>query len=137
MARPPIKALLINLSGTLHVGSSPTPGAVDALAQLRAAHVPFRFCSNTSKEGRDALQTRLRDMGFALNEEKAGLREMWTSLGAVSDALRKHGLKKPFCLLEDSARADVFSDLEPASAGASSAILSWRMFSNANCRLRV
>lgn len=63
-------------------------------------------------------------MGFTLNEQTEGPREMWTSLGAVSDALRKHGLKNPFCLLEDSARVDILSDLEPASAGASSGICS-------------
>ena len=58
-ARPPLCALLIDLSGTLHVGSAPTPGAVRALARLRAAALPLRLCSNASKEATGALRARL------------------------------------------------------------------------------
>ncbi|KIP06081.1 hypothetical protein PHLGIDRAFT_107411 [Phlebiopsis gigantea 11061_1 CR5-6] len=123
--RPPIRALLIDLSGTLHVGSSPTPGAVEALNRLR--HVapldtdkplPFKFCSNTSKEGRDQLKTRLRGMGFELkgdvgqgSGEKSQSREMWTSLGAVSALLKRRDLSRPYCLLEPSAREEILRDL--------------------------
>jgi hypothetical protein len=38
-----IKAVLLDLSGTLHVGSSATPGAVAALARLRRAGIPLRL----------------------------------------------------------------------------------------------
>lgn len=43
------RALLIDLSGTLHIGSRAIPRAVESLARLRAAGVPFRICTNTSK----------------------------------------------------------------------------------------
>lgn len=88
-SRPPISALLIDLSGTLHVGSSPTPGAVAALRKLRAARIPFRFCSNTSKESKADLCTRLRHIGFEVQD-----REIWTSLGAVKSLLEERGLKR-------------------------------------------
>ena len=118
--RPPIRALLIDLSGTLHVGSSPTLGAVDALHRLRRPIpsdtdklLPFRFCSNTSKEGRNELEARLLGMGFELEagvDEYQG-RELWTSLGAVSALLKKRGLNRPYCLLEPSAREEILRDL--------------------------
>lgn len=38
---PRAKALLIDLNGTLHVGSSTTPRAVAAIERLRKAKVPF------------------------------------------------------------------------------------------------
>ncbi len=36
-----LKALLIDLNGTLHIGHEATHGAVRALERLRAARVPF------------------------------------------------------------------------------------------------
>lgn len=123
--RPPIRALLLDLSGTLHVGSSPTHKAVHALARLRniASHanenrrIPFRFCSNTSKEGRAELEHRLTSMGFELqhpptSDASGKGREMWTSLGALSSHLRSKGLKRPYCLLEQSSRDEVLRDLK-------------------------
>ena len=41
-----LKAILLDLSGTLHVGSTPTPGAVAALGRLRRAQLPIRFWSD-------------------------------------------------------------------------------------------
>lgn len=122
--RPPITALLIDLSGTLHVGSSSTSGAIAALHKLRAAKIPFRFCSNTSKESKSDLYNRLRQIGFDVN-----IRELWTSLGAVKSLLDEKSLKRsvvlvysqsvkilikakcsPFVLLSDSARAECIPD---------------------------
>ncbi|EKM58762.1 uncharacterized protein PHACADRAFT_87446 [Phanerochaete carnosa HHB-10118-sp] len=132
--RPPIRALLIDISGTLHVGSQPVPGAVHALSLLRynrlpdgsrissSKPVPFRFCSNTSKESRNELEARLRGMSFELrsdtrNSAAGDGREMWTSLGAVSGLLQKRGLRNPFCLLEPSPKDEIFRDLGPSSEG--------------------
>lgn len=85
----PIRALLIDISGTLLVGSSPTPGAAQALAKLRAARIPFRFCSNTSKESSDAVHQRMRAAG--LDAHRA---EVWTSVGALRAALKELKVKK-------------------------------------------
>ena len=103
MPRPPIAALLIDLSGTLHIGSDPISGAQRAVQRLRAACVPFRFCSNTSKEGRRELRARLTAMGFdvhgsIMDGTHVGRRkeeeELWTSLGAVGEAARELGLRR-------------------------------------------
>ena len=88
-SRPAIRAILIDLSGTLHVGSSSLPGAVSALQRLRDARIPFRFCSNTSKESTADLVKKLRGMGFGVSDE-----EVWTSLGAVKRIKKERGLKR-------------------------------------------
>lgn len=50
-----LRALLIDLSGTVHVGDAATPNAAQALDKLRKAGVALRFVSNTSKESRAGL----------------------------------------------------------------------------------
>lgn len=83
------KALLIDLSGTLHVGSTPTQGAVRALQRLRDAQIPFRFCSNTSQQSTQDLREKLLNMGFEVREN-----ELWTSLGALRDVVKERGLMR-------------------------------------------
>jgi len=41
--RPKLKALLIDLNGTLHVGPHLTPRAAGAIDKLRRARIPFVF----------------------------------------------------------------------------------------------
>jgi hypothetical protein len=90
-SRPRIFALLIDLSGTLHIGDVPTPSAPNAVQRLREARVPFRFCSNTSKESKKDLCHGLKKMGFTLEPDQA---EVWTSLGAVKESLKRRGSKR-------------------------------------------
>lgn len=104
MPRPPLSALLIDLSGTLHIGAHPTPGALRALERLRAARVPFRFCSNTSQEGRRELGARLAGMGIEVRGRWGAERtdgaegeeeeELWTSLGALGERVRELGVRR-------------------------------------------
>ncbi|KZV79552.1 hypothetical protein EXIGLDRAFT_734841 [Exidia glandulosa HHB12029] len=95
------RALLLDLSGTLHVGSRPIPRGVESLAKLRAAGVPFRICSNTSKDGARALAQKLQEMGYEIREH-----EMFTSLQACKAELTARNLKRPLLLLSDSALDD-------------------------------
>ncbi|KAG1733242.1 HAD-like domain-containing protein [Suillus paluster] len=88
-ARPIIRALLIDISGTLMIGSMPTHRAVQALAELRRARFPFRFCSNTSKESTSVLQKKMLDAGFDVQIGES--QELWTSLKAVRNLIRTRG----------------------------------------------
>ncbi|KAF7433774.1 hypothetical protein PC9H_005739 [Pleurotus ostreatus] len=103
--RPLITALLIDLSGTIHVGSQPTPGAVEAIAKLRDHGVPFRFCSNTSKESTAAAKWRLTQMGIEVRD--GSTQELWTSIGAVKRYLQSLGVRLPFLLLSESAKEEI------------------------------
>lgn len=87
--RPAIRALLIDLSGTLHIGSKAIDKTVPTLQRLRASGVPVRFCSNTSKESTSDVRTKLQDLGFEIRDG-----ELWTSLGALKDVLKTKGLRK-------------------------------------------
>src|SRR6266702_1917750 len=91
--RPAIRALLIDLSGTVHVAAQPTPGSPDAIQRLRASSIPFRFCSNTSKESTAALCDKLARMGIETRDN-----EVWTSIGAVNSLLRAKGVQR--CVLQ-------------------------------------
>ncbi|KAI9632486.1 HAD-like domain-containing protein [Dioszegia hungarica] len=95
-----IKALLIDLNGTVHVGNDPTPRAAEAIAKLRRAHIPFLFCSNNTKEStKDAVQ-RLADMGISAETE-----EVMTSLGACRQLVDDQKLR-PYLLLSPSAKEE-------------------------------
>lgn len=97
----PYKALLLDLSGTLHVGSRAVPRAAASLRRLRAAGIPFRICSNTTADGAGALAARLGAMGFDVRDG-----ELFTSLQACKAELFARSLKSPLLLLSDSALAD-------------------------------
>ena len=90
--RPTIRAVLIDLSGTVHVATQPTPGSPDAIQRLRDSSMPFRFCSNTSKESTAELCDKLARMGIETRDN-----EVWTSIGAVNSLLREKGARR--CVL--------------------------------------
>ncbi|GAA5975733.1 hypothetical protein JCM11641_005853 [Rhodosporidiobolus odoratus] len=98
MAR--LRAVLIDLSGTLHVGGAATPGAAQALKKLRNSGVVLRFVSNTSKESRSSLLQKMRKMDLDVREE-----ELFTALSAVRDLVDKRHLR-PLYLLTPSALSD-------------------------------
>ncbi|KAI6160914.1 HAD-like domain-containing protein [Pisolithus thermaeus] len=99
---PALSALLVDISGTLLVGTAPTPGAARALARLRAARVPFRFCSNTSKESTQEICRRLAEASMHVLPG-----EVWTSVGALKGVLRDAAYRyRPYTLLSPSARTE-------------------------------
>ncbi|KAG8752832.1 hypothetical protein FRC12_011777 [Ceratobasidium sp. 428] len=104
---PAVRALLIDLSGTIHIGKEALPGAVQALERLRQARIPVRFCSNTSKESTSSLVKSLHKMGFDVRDG-----EVFTSLGAAREVVRKQKLN-PFFLISASARTE-FADYPEA-----------------------
>lgn len=89
VSRPPLCALLIDISGTLLIGTTPTPGAAQALTRLRDANIPFRFCSNTSKESTTEICRKMREASMDVSSE-----EVWTSVGAVNGLLKEKGIRR-------------------------------------------
>lgn len=59
-----INGVLIDLEGVLYVGGYPLPGAREALLSLRAAGIPMRFVTNTTRLTRTAIVNRLALMGL-------------------------------------------------------------------------
>lgn len=104
MPHPPIhrpKALLIDLAGVLHVGEAAIPGAVEALAQLRATGMPMRFLTNTTRTPRAVLVQKLSAMGFTLAEN-----EVFTAVHATRSYLARHGLR-PHLLIHPGIAAEM------------------------------
>lgn len=94
---PNIRAVLLDLSGTLHVDKTPIQGAVEAVERLRKAGKRIRFLTNTSKKSSSSLAQQLREMGFTIEDG-----ELLTSILATRSYLQKHQLR-PLCLMEDTA----------------------------------
>jgi HAD superfamily hydrolase (TIGR01458 family) len=83
-----IKGVLLDLSGTLHVGDRPIPGAVSAVRRLEESGVMLRFVTNTSRKTRKMLHEDLCRMGFAMPQE-----HIFTGALAVRRYLEQHRLR--------------------------------------------
>ncbi|XDV53807.1 hypothetical protein PO909_022224 [Leuciscus waleckii] len=111
MALRSLKAVLVDLSGTLHIEDAAVPGAQEALTRLRQSPVAVKFVTNTTKECKRTLFERLRRLNFDLQE-----REIFTSLTAARNLLEQRAVR-PLLLVEDSARED-FTGLETSDPNA-------------------
>jgi HAD superfamily hydrolase (TIGR01458 family) len=63
-------AILLDIDGVLHVSGEPIPGAVEAVARLRAAGHRLRFVTNNSTRSRATLANDLRAFGLELDDEE-------------------------------------------------------------------
>jgi HAD superfamily hydrolase (TIGR01458 family) len=76
-----IETVLLDLDGTLYVGSQVVPGAPEAVRWLRDQGLTVRFCTNTDSIPPAALAHRLARLGYP-----AGTEELVTPV-AVADRL--------------------------------------------------
>ncbi|MBN3301052.1 haloacid dehalogenase-like hydrolase domain-containing protein 2 isoform X2 [Amia ocellicauda] len=109
--RRAVKAVLIDLSGTLHIEDSAVPGAQEALARLRRAPVAVKFVTNTTKECKRTLFERLKKLEFDIKEN-----EIFTSLSAARSLLEQQQVR-PLLLVEDGALED-FTGIETSNPNA-------------------
>jgi Haloacid dehalogenase-like hydrolase len=65
-----IDTVLLDLDGTLYVGSQVVPGAPEAVRWLRAQDLTVRFTTNTDSITPTALADRLARLGFPVTEEE-------------------------------------------------------------------
>ena len=65
-----IRALLLDLEGTVCEAGRPLPGAPEALAALSARGVPHCFVTNTTSRPRSRLAAELSAMGIAVPAER-------------------------------------------------------------------
>lgn len=95
------KAVLIDLAGVLHTGDEALPGAVLALARLRASGLALRFLTNTTRTPSNVLFAKLQRMGFTL---AAG--EIQTAALAARTLVRRRRLK-PLWLVHPDIAAEM------------------------------
>jgi len=65
-----VRAVLLDLDGTVYEGGRPVAGAADAVAWLRARSMPLRLTSNTDSVTPAELVERLAAMGIDVTEEE-------------------------------------------------------------------
>ena len=63
-------AILLDVDGVLHVSGEPIPGAVEAVARLRADGHRLRYVTNNSSRTRAELANELRELGLELEDEE-------------------------------------------------------------------
>ncbi|XP_078580128.1 haloacid dehalogenase-like hydrolase domain-containing protein 2 isoform X3 [Branchiostoma floridae x Branchiostoma japonicum] len=95
-----LSAVLVDLSGTLHVEDTVIPGAVEALRRLRQCPLKVKFVTNTTKESKQMLVDRLQKLGFDIQPE-----EVFTSLTAARNLVEELKVR-PMLFLQDSALPD-------------------------------
>jgi len=98
------KGVLLDLGGVVYVGTTPIPGALDALARLRTAKVPLRFLTNTTRTSFRKLRADLKRMGVMVAQD-----ELFTPARAARHIIEHEGLA-PHLLIHPALRSD-FSGL--------------------------
>lgn len=95
---PAPKAVLIDLAGVLHTGDTALPGAVAALARLRASGLPLRFLTNTTRSPSATVIGKLQAMGFEIHPS-----EVQTAVLATRKLVELRGLKPHYLVHPDIA----------------------------------
>jgi len=103
------QGVLLDLDGVIYVGGVVLPGSLAAVNQLRAAGLPIRFVTNTTRTPHRLLLARLRGMGIAVADE-----ELFTPAQAARALIERERLT-PRLLVHPALEED-FAGL---SAGAS------------------
>lgn len=98
-----IKGILCDIGGVLYEGSTPYPGAVEAVARLKASR-PVRFITNTTQKTGAEVMEKLTAMGFDIAPS-----EVITALDVTKAYLQRNHSTATFLLTESAER--FFDDL--------------------------
>ncbi len=90
-----IKGVILDLGGVVYVGGSLLPGAEAAISRLRAAGVPLRFLTNTTRRPRRLLLRQLRDLGLDCADDEVMMPAIAARAYLESRALSPHLLVHP------------------------------------------
>ena len=102
MPPPNFRAVLLDLSGTLHIDKHAIKGAVQAVTRLRDAGKKVRFLTNTSKQSSQSLLEQLVAFGLLPEHDDTNYDEsLITSVLATRNYLLKLNLR-PYCIMEDT-----------------------------------
>jgi len=89
-----VRALLLDMDGVLVMRNALIPGAVEALATLDAAAVPYLVATNTSMVGRATLSRELGRAGLAVPAER-----IVSAASAAAAYARRHFADAPLYVL--------------------------------------
>ena len=98
----PMRAILLDIDGVLHVSGEPVARASDAVRELREAGDRIRFLTNNTTRPRARLAAELRELGIDVDEEEiettplaagrvlAGARVLPLTMSAIREDLARH-----------------------------------------------
>ena len=96
----PIKAVLLDLEGTLYAHGAPLPGACQALAELRAAGLRLRFLTDSDSKTSDGIAQNLAAIGLEIPSDA-----IFTPAIAALELLRQQPGVRCFGLMSQELRA--------------------------------
>jgi NagD protein len=114
---------ILDLDGTVYLGREPLAGAVQAIADLRAAGSRFVFLSNNPLERSAVYAARLRDMGVPV-EDREVVSSIDALLGYLHDRPASRILTVSEPLVEDELRA-AGHQLTDDPQAADAVVVSW------------
>jgi len=97
----PIKAVLLDLEGTLYAYGAPLPGAHQALTELQAAGLRLRFLTNSDSKTRGSISQDLAAIGLDVPADA-----IFTPASAALELLRQQPDVRCFGLLSRALRAE-------------------------------
>jgi HAD superfamily hydrolase (TIGR01458 family) len=112
-----IRALLVDLEGTVYQDGRLIEGAAEALAAALARGVPHVFVTNTTSRPRSTVVRELSAMGLATEPAK-----IFTAPRAARQHLYERGLWRCHFLLRPALLED-FDGIEPVEEGAQAVVL--------------
>jgi HAD superfamily hydrolase (TIGR01458 family) len=106
-----MRAILLDLDGTVYTDAGTIPGAADAIRALRSRGMPIRFLTNTTRRSRAALAARLRGFDIEVSPD-----ELLTPARAAMSLCDERGFRRvapflPYASLEDFAGLDLFGSM--------------------------
>lgn len=98
-----IKGVLLDIAGVLYTGDEAIPGAAEAIARLRAAGLPLRLLTNTTRKNRRQILDLLASLSFDISKD-----ELFTPAAAACDWLAENGYS-PHLLIHPALTEDFTS----------------------------
>ncbi|MEO6323432.1 MAG: TIGR01458 family HAD-type hydrolase [Thermoanaerobaculia bacterium] len=97
-----VRALLVDLEGTVFTEGAPLPGAVEALTRVLARGIPVRFITNTTSRPRSVLASELSACGLPVDPA-------WicNAPSAARALLLSRGLTRCDLMVADAIREDL------------------------------
>lgn len=103
--KKPMKAILLDLDGTVYYGNKLIPGAYESIQYFRNCGLQVLFLTNNSTKTRRQIQEKLVRMGIECNEDK-----IYTSGYAAALYVRQQGYKSVYIFGADALREEFLKE---------------------------
>ena len=113
-----VRALLLDLDGTVFQNGKLIPGAAEALAEIERDGIRRRFLTNISSRPRSAIAAEVAQIGLAVIAD-----EILTAAGAAARLLSERGWRRADLLVPRRVRDEDFGGIEHDEASPQAVVL--------------